>query len=275
MQFTKLIIIPVCTIMLVLIGLLLFPLDYAWFYIFAPVGLIFCLSSFLIPLLYFKRVPPVARTLIEAKQKSLVPALIVHDSGRSYLTLLLERMAEGVVMTTHGKYKLLPQSVDFSHAFDEKLDETSDKTTKKKNPADENPPEEKKSWAADLYGWISHRSILVGLGLPFYVGYSGSLCLLNPEALALYEAGGLFVPSEKNPVPKKDERYKPMPLMWLDPSKIKHLINKRFGTSQIDAMMIDVDRRARIYQMSSTVKLIVVVAIIVLIIGALAFLFLK
>lgn len=272
MQFTKLVIIPVCTIMVVLISLFMFPLDYAWFYIFAPVGLIFCLSSFLIPLLYFKRVPPVARTLIEASQKKLVPALIVHDSGRSYLTLLLERMAEGVVMTTQGKYKLLPQSVDFSHAFDEKV---GDKTTKKKNPIEEDPPEEKKSWAADLYGWISHRSILVGLGLPFYVGYSGSLCLLNPEALALYEAGELFVPSEKNLVPKGDEKSKMMPLMWLDPSKIKHLINKRFGTSQIDAMMIDVDRRARIYQMSPVVKIMIIVAVIVLIVGALAFLFLK
>jgi hypothetical protein len=262
---------------LVIIGLLLFPLDFAWFYIFAPVGLIFCLSSFLLPLLYLRRVPPVARTLIEAKEKSQVPALIVHDSGRSYLTLLLERMAEGVVVTTSGKYKLLPQSVDFNQAFDEEVG-VPDKTTKKKpnpNPEADPPPEPKRSFSADLFGWISHRSILVGLGLPFYVGYSGSLCLLNPEALALYEAGELFIPSENKPVPKGDDKGKMMPLMWLDPSKIKHIINKRFSTSQIDAMMIDVDRRARIYQMSPVMKALLVIVVIVVIVGALAFLFLK
>lgn len=272
MQFTRLILLPIATLLTVTASLVAFPLEMAWFYVFGSVGLVFCLTSWLLPLVYLKKVPPVARELMECQAKKQVPAIICHDSGRSYLVRIEERMAEGVVITSQGKYKLLPQSIDITEALEEKTD-----PKEKKQQASTNDEDKKKSRLGfDIYGWISHRSILAGLGLPFYLGYSGILCLLNPECMALYQAGELFVPTEQHPTPTKEDldkdgKVKPKPLMWLDPTKLKNIINKRFSTSQIDAILIDVDRRARLGRGLGTGAKIAIFILIAVIAVALIF----
>lgn len=250
MAFSKLIMLPIVTFMLLVGSILVFSFDFAWYFIFPIVGFIFLVTSWLIPFIYIKRVPKAARTLIEAAAKKLVPALIVHDSGRAAIHLLLERRGEGVVMTDQGEYRLLPRYAEMD--VTDLPEETTQQGKKKGNPTGEEVEQQKKKTLREKLKldwnieWITKRSILVGLGLPFYVAYSGKLCLLNPECLAWYEAGEIFVPTEDNPVPTGDDKKKPMPLMFLSVQKMKAIINKRYDMSQLNAILVDAENLGRL-----------------------------
>lgn len=189
---------------------------FIWYTIFPLLGFVGLITlPWLIPLIWFRIIPKAARTLFWAARRKMVPAYIVHDSGRGAMTLIQERRGEGVVITDHGKYRLLPRYVE---------------ATEKDNPKNQ------LDYSAE---WITKRSIMASLGLPFYIGYSGSLCLLNPEALAWYEAGKIFVPTANNPVPNEKQKDLPKPLMLLDLKSIKSIINRAFDTTQISAVLQD------------------------------------
>lgn len=237
----------------------MFPtFEETWFWVFAPVGFIFLISNWLLPLLWHKRVPPAARVLVECFHRKEVPALIVHDSGRSALVRIFERRGEGVVMTDRGKYRLLPRYTEAEEEVMDRLAEemgaaqsrnpkTSQKTDKQKSQSTEEQPKEPKKKRLDFNtDWITRRSILTGLGLPFYVGYSGTLCLLNPECLAAHQAGEMFVPTSEQPYPTEQQKSLPKPLMLLDPRRIAAIINRSFDTTQIDAIIVDAEERGRL-----------------------------
>jgi hypothetical protein len=236
---TRLIAVPMICFLTLLVSIFTFGFDYAWFMIFPIVGFIFMLTSWLVPFIWIKRVPAAARILEEAGRTKAVPAYIVHDSGRGAFVLLEERRGEGLVFARRAgqqrKYRTLPRAVDLSEAdFKDAA-----KTSSDKNPGklDKRKKQQILDYSSD---WINKRSICVGLGLPIYFGYSGTLCLLNPECMAWYEAGQIFVPTDAKPQPVTEEEKKlPWPLMFLSALDMKKIINRRFDTSQIDALEID------------------------------------
>ena len=134
-------------------------------------------------------------------------------------------------MTEAGKYKLLPRYVARKHAGADLADQASGKADGE--------------YVRDYSDWIVKRCNLIGLGLPFFVGYSGKLCLLNPEALALYEAGEIMVETEDgtlfnpNKVRGKMREDAFQPLLLLDPRKTKEIINEGFDEAQMAAIVVD------------------------------------
>lgn len=122
----------------------------------------------------------------------------------------------------------------------------------------------------DYGDWVVKRTNLIGMNLPFFVGYTGKLCLLNPEALALYEAGEMFIrttPSDVMFNPKQladkniDDAFQPLLLM--DPRKIQQIIYDGFDQSQLAAVVADSEELARIGQgISPRMKLILGIVVI-------------
>lgn len=241
MNFSRLYLIPIASFTILVVMFVAFPFDYAWFVILPVVGLISLLSNWLIPFLWIKRVPGAARQLVKAWQNKLVPAFIAHDSGRAAIVNIIEKRGEGVVVTDHGNYRLLPRFVKVEEgdvATEEPV--RKKKGRKKPNPGSAATAGLPQSTTRPRYvldyntDWVNKRSILIGLGSPFYVGYSGKLCLLNPECLAWFEAGEIWIPDTVNP--PKDKKDLPKPLMLLNVLKMKDIINRRFDSSQIKAL---------------------------------------
>ena len=219
---------------------------FMWFfYVVCPlVGLVFILTSpWLIPLIWLRFIPKPARTLFWASRRKQIPVLIVHDTGRAKLTLAKERRGEGVVVTEAGKYKILPRYVSLETEL-----ETKEAEKKGKNPGGK---AKAKKLLKDFGDWVTKRCLLTGLGLPFLVGYSGSICLVNPEALALWTAGKMKVQTAEgsfsfNPRKNVDVQNLVQPLMLLEPREIKSLINRTFDTTQISACLLDAEELGRL-----------------------------
>lgn len=204
-----------------------------FFYVICPLtGVVFWFTApWLLPLIWKRVIPAASRTLFWAARRKLIPILIVHDSGRGILGLINEKRGEGIVVTNRGNYRLLPRFVPIGEEV-----ETQAEKTEEPNPE----KSEKRGLLDYTTDWIMKRCFLVGLGTPFYVGYSGSLCLLNPECLAWYEANEIFVSTPDKPYPaNKKEKSLPQPLMLLEPRKIKGIINRSFDTTQISAIVED------------------------------------
>lgn len=239
MRFSRLYLLPISSFLILILIFTAFPFEYAWFVILPMIAVISLLSNWLIPFFWMKRVPDAAKQLVKAYQNHLVPAFIAHDSGRAAIVNIIEKTGEGVVVTDHGNFRLLPRfvKVEQSDATPEK-EETGKGTKKKKTtpdavglPKSTSRPGYVLDYNTD---WVNKRSILTGLGTPFYVGYSGKLCLLNPECLAWYEAGEMWIPTEPNPTKEAEDKLKP--LMLLNVLKMKDVINRRFDSSQIKAL---------------------------------------
>jgi len=295
MGFSRLFMLPISTILVLVVSLLLFPFEWAWFWIFGSVGFIFILSSWLIPFLWFKKVPEPARVLVECAQKGRVPAFIAHDSGRGRMISFIEKLGEGVVETSDGRYRILPRFVKIRNVLSNlaKLSnqaETNEETleagelTENDNSVISSSPDnavaklkerlKKHGYELDYFSdLMQRRSIMVGLNLPFYIAYSGKICLMNPMCQAWFQAGEVFIPTADNPE-QPDGENKPMPLMLLDPLEMKTIINQRFDTSQVNAIAIDSEELGRAGRgMPSWVFPVALVAVLAaLAIGAFMFL---
>lgn len=230
-RFSRLLILPLISLPFLIIGFTLLPFIFFWYQLLPIIGLSFlAVASWFIPFWWIKRVPETARILERAAREKKPVALIAHDTGRAALTLIEERMGEGVVVTDSGNYKILPQYA--------RVEETEGEG--KGNP--------EKLYEKDYRDFITKRTILTGLDLPFFIGYAGKLTLLNPEALALYEAGDMYVKTSEgplfNPNKKKDRSIRKalQPLMLLDIRKIKDLIGVQFDVTQIAAIITESER---------------------------------
>jgi len=212
------------------------------------------------------------------------PIQVVHDSGRRQLKMIREKKG-GLIITNEGRYKLLPM-------FTAKRDSSQ---LEFDNPVEANPTETKKveslrqiyeDYYLDYSTWNSKRSQLVGLNMPFFVGYSGKACLLNPEALALYEAAEMSVNIEGkmsfNPNELKGEELKGkpsarnavQPLMPLDPRVIKEIINEGFDETQIAAIQTDSEMLGQLGRGYGKLIPIAVILIIVVVVAVVAMNFL-
>jgi len=207
-----------------------------WFTLFPLIGFIAILTLPWLPFVIWKKlIPKASRTLFWAKRQRKIPIVVVHDSGRAEIDLAKERLGHGILITDKKKFKLVPRFVS-------KIDyEALDEALK-----DENPLKLKEvigKFIRDYSDWITKRAYLIDLGLPIYFGYSGIMCLLNPESLALYEAGELAVETadktlfNPNKLPNKSIKKALEPLMLLDPRKIKNIISEGFDEAQISAVV--------------------------------------
>lgn len=216
-------------------------------------------APWLLPYIYYRVIPKTARTFIAAKRKNMIPALIVHDSGRAVITLVREKMGGGICVTEKGKYKCLPKYVEADEVSEEderaafpkehEKSKNQDAATEKNLTEAARKPALKRLVA--MFGdWVTKRCILVGLGKPMLVGYSGKACLLNPVALALWEAGKLKIRDENHQFMRKkvrDSKTKEIPdiddllqpLMFLDPRAAKAVISASYDEAQIAAMCVD------------------------------------
>lgn len=245
-SFSKLLLLPILSIMLLVFGIFMLPaiLMYQMLYI---VGFVFLgVGSWLIPFFWYKRVPKVARQLEEAARKKLPILIVAHDTGRTAITTIQEYLGEGIVKTRQGLYKILPQFAPLTTGEE-----------KKGNPG----KAEVEFFEKDYRDFITKRSILTGIDVPVFFAYSGKLCALNPEALALYEAGqmqvktwdGQYVSLEPT---EDDKRWREVktkglkrllqPLLLLDIKKIKDLIQRQFDVTQIAAIISDSEQIGRL-----------------------------
>lgn len=308
MRFSKLFILPIGCWALILIGYLALPMELFWYRILPIVGFTFLCASFLIPYWWFKRVPEISRMLEMASRLKLIPAIIAHDTGRAALTLLREYLGEGIVRTLDGeRYKILPH---FAPLFtpkkkkkplikelkmpsgdvvplDSELDEDSD-----------DKEAELELFMKEYRDLVGKRTILTGLDMPIFFGYSGKACLLNPEALALYEAGQMGIrtpdgkfsylkPHESEDVgsaelwtrdtkrignPSSGVRTMLQPLLLLDPRKISDLVGREFGVTQIQAIATDSEQIGRYGRPSlGRFAIPIIFLIILVIVGVLIF----
>lgn len=278
-----------------------FYLTMAFFYI---VGMVFCFVGVPFMIYFYKRkIPKAARTLFWAGLRREPPLLLCHDSGRGELTTIRERKGEGIVMTAQNKYKILPRwraRIPLSAMLgqnksepevaapmtegEQQVDPQAEAPQQPQAPVSPETPEInlqsvfnvkllKENFILDYSDWIVKRTFLVGLDLPFFVGYTGKLCLLNPEALALYEAGEMMIRTEDevmfnpNKLEGKTMENAMQPLLLLDSRKIQQIIYEGFDQSQIAGVVADSEELARIGQGISP-KMKVIIAIIV--IGVLA-----
>lgn len=245
-------------------------------YVVMPlVGIVLMLVVPVVAIIFWKKIlPKSARTLFWCKRRNMPPLLIVHDSGRAEITMISE-LEGGAVMTRSGKFKLLPRFLvkrDLKGTTGKT--ETTTPATPKEAPvvADGSPPspvrreepelrfispEEKSAleklpprlqdiynrYFPDYSNIISRRCHLKGLGgLPFFLGYSGTACLMNPEALILYEAGEMAVQMNDvmkfnpNGIEGKTIAGVSQPLMIYDARVIKALIPETYDETQITAI---------------------------------------
>lgn len=262
---------------------------YMTFQIFYVVGMITTFTALPILILFWKRwMPKSARTLFWAARRGTPPLLLVHDSGRGELTTVIERKGEGIVMTKEGKYKILPRVMPKT-PLEDQIVQSITKAAQEKDksdtavdveveiPAGADKPSRlsilKDKFILDYSDWILKRCMLVGMKMPFWVGYTGKLCLLNPEALALYEAGEMFVRTEDrtlfNPdnIEGKDQKDAMEPLLLIDARKIQQIIYNGFDQSQIAGVVADSEEIARLGRglskgMIGVILILVVIGII-------------
>lgn len=280
-----------------------FYLTMSLFYI---VGMVFCFVGIPFMIYFYKRkIPKAARTLFWAGLRREPPLLLCHDSGRGELTTIKERKGEGIVMTAQGKYKILPRwrariplsAMLGQNKLEPEVPAPITEGEQQVNAQEEAPQQPqvpvtpeinlqsvfnvkllKENFILDYSDWIVKRTFLVGLDLPFFVGYTGKLCLLNPEALALYEAGDMMIRTEDemmfnpNKLEGKTTENAMQPLLLLDSRKIQQIIYEGFDQSQIAGVVADSEELARIGQGISP-KMKVILAIIVIGILAAAGLF--
>lgn len=201
----RLIFLPIACYILLILGFIFF-FDAFVFIILPLIGLLFLLLSPLVNYLWQKIVPVEARLLTLASRKKLIPIYVVSDSGVGRIELVKDIFGEGVAKMLDGKhYRLFPQ-----YPYPR---ETA------QNPTSEKP----------LYmDYLTKRTILKHMKIPFFIAYSGRLCLLDPAALAAYEA------SLQN---REGEKGKDQTLMLLDPRKIKDIIGDQFSINQVAAIM--------------------------------------
>jgi len=201
--------------------------DYLWFFVFPFVGVVMLIvTPVLFWLLWFRYLNPTARKLNKYIRKKIPIVAITFDTGRTILCGLIERRGEGVVMTDHGTYKILPR-----------IPEEDEET--KKGSAEED-------FFKDL---VLKRSILEGSNSPFFVGYSGKICMLNPDTLALAEMTEHKPLSEdevtlESPEPASDPK-KARPLLLIDPKRIKDFVSGAFSESQMIAIIRDTEEVMR------------------------------
>jgi hypothetical protein len=281
--------------------------------IFYVIGMVVLFVGIPFAIYYYKRkIPKAARTLFWSGIRREPPLLLCHDSGRGELTTIHERKGEGIVMTAQGKYKILPrympkvplssllggQSANSKVAQPQTSSIEGDTSEQEDTETPEAPQTTagrevdlqkvfnvkflKENFIFDYSDWIVKRTYLVGLDLPFFVGYTGKLCLFNPEALALYEAGEMFVKTEDsimfNPNNLADKSIEDVkanpaayfqPLLLLDPRKIQQVIYEGFDQSQIAGIVQDSEELARIGQgLSPKMKLILTILLIAIAAGA-------
>jgi hypothetical protein len=233
--------------------------------ILSVIGVISIIGVPSVAIIFWKKLmPKAARTIYWAKQRKQPPLLVVHDSGRGELTLVTERMGSGVVQTTQGKFKLLPRYISSINDDDEKLTDQQKETKQQK-------PKKWKSLIKDWSSWAVKRCLLTGLDLPFFVGYSGIVCLLSPEILALYEAGELKVKSTDTTLWKKVQgksiKEALEPLMLLDPRVIKAIVSDSYDEVQIAAFGTEMEQiglLGRGFRRYLPIMAIIVVAIIII-----------
>lgn len=242
--------------------------------------------------------PAAARTLFWAARRSEPVLLLVHDSGRGELTTIMERRGEGIVRTREGKYKILPRVSPKTPLEDKIIQKITEAAKEQTTPAIGLPTEEaatevevelpegtekksrfnldflKANFIMDYTDYILKRCYLVGLRLPFFVGYTGKLCLLNPEALALYEAGEMVLRTESgtlfnpNNVENKTLKDALQPLLLIDPRKIQQVIYNGFDQSQIAGIVADTEELMRAGKSLISAKMgLFLVFIILIIIG--------
>lgn len=217
-----------------------------------------------------KKLPKPARTLFWCAIKGYAPLLLVHDSGRADIVGIKERKEEGIVETTAGTFKILPRYAPL--LSDKEMEELGSQDPAMQILKDVGSSKIKlgnREFIIDPHHWVAKRSWLVGMPTPLFVGYTGSLCILNPEALALFEAADLKIDTGTevhfNPhnIKKKDEDDAVQPLLLLDPRKIGTFIYKHFHTSQIAGVLQAAEERARL-MMGSQLKRIGTIILIVL-----------
>lgn len=276
------------------------------FYVF---GMLALLVGFPFSIYYYKRkIPKAVKTLFWSGIRREPPLLLCHDSGRGELTTIHERRGEGIVMTAQGKYKILPRYMPkqpfsallgeqsaTSKAAQPQTSATEEDTSEQQDAEVSQTPQTatgrevdlhkvfnikflKENFILDYSDWVVKRTSLVGLDLPFFIGYTGKLCLFNPEALALYEAGEMLIRTEDtilfnpNNIPDKSIDNALQPLLLLDSRKIQQIIYEGFDQSQIAGIVADSEELARIGQgLSSHMKLILSIILIVVVAGAALF----
>lgn len=258
--------------------------------IFYIVGMIVSFTGIPIFILFWKRwLPKPARTFFWAARRRTPPILLVHDSGRGEFTTIIERRGEGIVKTQQGKYKILPRIMQ-RLPLEEKMPtapipETveSEEVVQEEEKANSLAKKVrsimsidilKKTFILDYSDWVLKRCMLVGLNMPFFIGYTGKLCLLSPEALALYEMGDMMVKTEDetlfNPknVEGKDIKDAVQPLLLLDGRKIQQIIYDGFDQSQIAAVVADTEELMRVGKgLSGKMIGAIAILIIILVVG--------
>lgn len=255
----------------------MFPtFSYNWFMyqVMPVVGIVMVLVVPIVAIVFWKKVlPKSARTLFWCKKRNMPPLMIVHDSGRAEITMISEKRG-GMVITKSGMYKLLPRFPtrrDFTKtvvaappvavkaenlgvASAENLGVVDENVVPKPMLLDHNgdvlPPKLQELYTRyfpDYSGFISKRCQLRGLNLPFFLGYSGSACLVNPEALILYEAGQMAVQMNgimnfnPNNLEGKELANAYQPLMIYDARVIKTIISDSYDETQLAAITTDAE----------------------------------
>jgi len=254
-----------------------------WIYMNAPVFfLLLMVLGICLPILFIwfwkKKVPKPARTLFWCAVKGYAPLLLVHDSGRADIVGIKERSAEGIVETTNGVFKILPR---FAYVNEEEEEQGVENNVEANGGSNEIIRDVsgktvqigRFKFHLDYSHWISKRTYLLGMPTPFFVGYTGVLCLLNPDALALFEAGDLKVETSEgtwfNPhnVKNKNEEDAIQPLMLLDPRKIGSFITRYFHQSQISGVIHCAEERARIGMGAILKKFLIFILIFIVVMG--------
>jgi len=250
-----------------------------WIYINAPIFfMILVVLAIALPTLFIwfwkKKVPKPARTLFWCAVKGYAPLLLVHDSGRADIVAIKERKAEGIVETSTGTFKILPRYAPLMS--EEEIEKVGDPSEKErveilKDVSGKKIQIGKRQFTLDFSHWMAKRSWLIGMPTPLFVGYTGSLCILNPEALALFEAGDLKIETGEgtlfNPknVRGKSEDDAVQPLMLLDPRKIGKFIYSHFDTSQIAGVIQAAEERVRIGLGASAKKFLLIFAVVIVV----------
>jgi hypothetical protein len=256
---------------------------------FFVVGMVTTFTAPIVLFIYWKKLnPKPARTLFWSARRGRPPLLLCHDSGRGEMFTIQEKRGEGIVET--GSFKILPRCVSRS-----KLAASIRATFNQPSlPAESGdlPAEDAKTrtllqklgdrFIFDYSDWVTKRTTLIGLGMPFFIGYTGKLCLMNPLALALFEAGEMAVDTEDqtmfNPHGLKDKKIEDAvkPIMLLDGRLINAVIEKSYDTSQIAAICQvseDIGRKGRGLFGGKFPIVIAIILIVMLALGAVFFAF--
>lgn len=244
------------------------------------VGIVVTLAGVPLLVFFWKRMLPLpARTIFWGKRRNLPLAFICHDSGRGVLHTITERRGEGVVVTDHGKYKILPRYLE-----DKEVVEVTEEIQQGTSSDGQETPQATKvtrrvlGRLKDYSSWIVKRTTLYGYEAPFFLGYSGKICLMNPEALALYELGDMMIKTEDktlfNPHGIDGKRVEDalQPLLLIDPKVIKQAIPEGYDDSQIAAITRDSEEIGQFGRGFGKFTLPIVI-IVIAIVGVLAAIF--